>query len=59
LIGEEYWYLNREPGRPIDPKLREYLRYTLSREGQEAVVRDGKFLPLTPAVVAEQLRKLE
>jgi phosphate transport system substrate-binding protein len=59
LIGEEYWYFDRPPGRPIDPKLKEFLRYTLSREGQEAVVRDGKFLALTPEVVAEQLRKLE
>ncbi len=59
LFMEEYWYLNRDPGKPVDPKLSEYLRYTLSREGQEAVVRDGKFLPLTAEVAAEQIKKLE
>ena len=59
LTGAEYWYLNREPGKPLDPKLREYLRYTLSREGQEAVARDGKFLPLTAELAREQLKKLD
>jgi len=59
LLGEEYWYLNRKPGQPVDPKLKEFLRYTLSREGQAEVMRDGKFLPLTADLVREQLRKLE
>ncbi len=59
LIDELYFYLNREPEKPLDPKLKEYLRYILSREGQEAVQRDGKYLPLTAEVVREQLKKLE
>lgn len=59
LIMQEFWYLVHKPGQPIDPKLKEYIRYTLSREGQEAVARDGKFLPLTAEVVKEQLKKLE
>jgi len=54
-----YFYLPRDPGKPVDPKVKEYLRYTLSREGQAALIRDGKYLPLTAAVVREQLRKLE
>jgi phosphate transport system substrate-binding protein len=59
LIDEVYFYLDREPGKPVDPKVREFLRYLLSREGQEAVQRDGKFMPLTAAAVREQLKKLE
>jgi phosphate transport system substrate-binding protein len=59
LVGEEYMYLNRKPGQPLDPKVKEYLRYALSREGQQEVMRDGKFLPLTAAIVREQLEKLE
>lgn len=59
LFDEVYFYVNRPPGKPIVPNLKEYLRYVLSREGQEAVARDGKYLPLTAAVVREQLRKLE
>jgi phosphate transport system substrate-binding protein len=59
LADAVYFYLNRKPGTPVDPKVREFLRYVLSREGQEEVERDGKYLPLTAAVVREQLRKLE
>ncbi len=54
-----YFYINREPGKPVDPKVREFIRYVLSREGQEAVVHDGKILPLPAATVREQLRKIE
>jgi phosphate transport system substrate-binding protein len=59
LYDEVYFYLDRPPGKPLDPKLKEYLRYILSREGQDAVQRDGKYLPLTAAVVQEQLKKLD
>jgi len=54
-----YIFLNRTPGTPIDPKLKEFLRYVLSRQGQEDVKKEGDFLPLTPALLREQLRKLE
>jgi phosphate transport system substrate-binding protein len=59
LASEEYFYVNRKPGQPLDPKIKEYLRYVLSREGQQEVNRDGKFLPLTAAVARAQLEKLE
>ena len=54
-----YLYLNRKPGTPVEPKLREFLRFILSREGQ-AIVADGSgFLPLPAATVAEQRAKLD
>ena len=59
LYAEEYLYFNRKPGTPVDPKLREFLRYVLSQEGQQEVMRDGKFLPLTAAAAREQLQKLQ
>ena len=59
LADESYLYADRVPGQPLDPKVREFLRYILSREGQEAIARDGKYLPLTAAMVREQLKKLE
>lgn len=59
LFSQEIFLLNRKPGQPVDPKVKEYVRYVLSREGQQDVARDGKFLPLTAAVVREQLKKLE
>jgi phosphate transport system substrate-binding protein len=59
LVRDIYIYLNRKPGTPVDPKLREFLRYILSREGQETIARNGSYLPLTAAVVDEQRRKLD
>src|SRR5260370_37045095 len=59
LTRSIFIYLNRPPGKPLDPKSKEFLRYILSREGQEAVQREGKYLPLTAEVVREQLQKLE
>ncbi len=41
-----------------DPRVKEFLRYILSKEGQEAVVSEGSYLPLTPAAIEAQLQKL-
>jgi len=35
------------------------LRYVLSRQGQQDIVRDGGFLPLTSEVVGAELKKLD
>jgi len=43
----------------VDPKVREFLRYILSKQGQQDVVRAGDYLPLPLATVKEQLRKLD
>jgi phosphate transport system substrate-binding protein len=59
LTRVAYVYLNREPGRPLDPKLAEFLRYILSRAGQAEVLREHGFLPLSRAVVLDQLDKLK
>jgi len=59
LARNIYIYLNRAPGHALDPKLHEFLRYVLSREGQEILARDGNYLPLTAQVVREQLAKLQ
>jgi phosphate transport system substrate-binding protein len=53
-----YVYVNKAPGKPLDPLVKEYLKLILSKEGQEVVVKDG-YLPLTAAIVAEELKKLE
>jgi phosphate transport system substrate-binding protein len=39
--------------------VKEFLRYVLSRQGQQDVVREGDFLPLTAKTVGEQLKKLD
>lgn len=59
LVTAVYFYLNRPPGQPVPPRLKEFLTYVLSREGQQAVAEDGMFIPLTAGAAAEQLKKLE
>jgi phosphate transport system substrate-binding protein len=51
-------FVNREPDGSVAPKVREFLRYILSREGQADVAAEGEYMPLTPEVVQEELRKL-
>jgi phosphate transport system substrate-binding protein len=52
-----YVYVNKNPKKPLDPLTREFLKFALSREGQEIVVKDG-FLPLTAKMEADELAKL-
>ena len=59
LVESIYVYINRAPGHPVEPKLKAFLTYILSREGQQDVANDGGYLPLTPEVAAEQRKKLE
>jgi phosphate transport system substrate-binding protein len=58
LTRSIYVFLNRPPGKPLPPKVREFLRYILSREGQQDVARSNAYLPLTNEVVLSQLQKL-
>jgi phosphate transport system substrate-binding protein len=59
LYDEIYAYFDRDPAKPIAPIVHEFVRFILSREGQEAVMRDAKYLPLTAKVAVEQNHKLE
>jgi phosphate transport system substrate-binding protein len=52
-----YVYVNKAPGKPLDPLAREFARLMLSREGQEAVVKDGYF-PIPASVAKEELNKV-
>lgn len=53
-----YIYVNRRPGEPLDPLIKEFLRFVLSREGQDLVRKDYYF-PLTAETVAEERKKLD
>jgi phosphate transport system substrate-binding protein len=59
LWGDQSFWVDVKPGSRMDPKVREFLRFVLSREGQELVQKDGKYLPLTAAVVREELAKVK
>jgi len=50
-------YVNKAPNKPLDPLVREFARLMLSREGQEAVVKDGYF-PIPAQVAKEELNKV-
>jgi phosphate transport system substrate-binding protein len=52
-----YVYVNRAPGKPLDPLTDQFLRFVLSREGQEIVLKDG-YLPLKAAMTEQELAKL-
>jgi phosphate transport system substrate-binding protein len=47
-----YLYVAKEPNKPLPKMVEEFIKYVLSKEGQEVVVKDG-YLPL-PAKVAEK-----
>ena len=46
-----YIYANKAPGKPLDPLVGEFVKLMFSKEGQEAVVKDG-YMPL-PAKIAQ------
>jgi phosphate transport system substrate-binding protein len=50
--------VDKPPGKPLPPAVREFLRFALSKEGQEIVVKDGYF-PLSEKLAAEERKKLE
>jgi phosphate transport system substrate-binding protein len=59
LIRDAFFYVNKPPGGKLDPRAREFMRFVLSREGQEIIARVGYYYPLTPDYLREQLKKLD
>lgn len=52
-----YVYVNKAPGKPLDPLTLEFFKLILSKEGQQMVVKGGYF-PIVSAVAEEDLRLL-
>ena len=52
-----YVYVNKAPGKPLDPLVGEFLKLIYSREGQEVVVKDG-YMPLSAAQAQAELAKI-
>ena len=59
LTRDYYIYVNKPLGRPLDPKVREFLRFILSREGQQIIAEDGQYSPLPADFLEEQRKKLD
>ena len=51
-------YVNRAPGKPLDPLTREFVKLILSKDGQEGVVKDGYF-PIPASIAKEERNKIE
>ncbi|MCK6448555.1 MAG: PstS family phosphate ABC transporter substrate-binding protein [Planctomycetes bacterium] len=52
-----YVYVNVKPGTPLEPLRREFLRFVLSRQGQELVVKDG-YYPVTARIAENALKSI-
>jgi len=53
-----YVYVNKKPGKPLDPLILEFVKYILSKEGQEVVIKDG-YIPLPASVIEKELGKIK
>ena len=53
-----YLVVNKKPGEPLPTLEREFIRYILSQQGQNQVIRDGYF-PIREDVLLRQRRLLE
>jgi len=52
-----FFNTNKAPGKPLNPALDEFLRFVLSREGQQIVLDHARYLPLR-AHQAQEARAL-
>lgn len=51
-------YIDRAPGKAVEPAVREFLRFMLSREGQQALVEETGYLPISREIIVRQLAQL-
>jgi len=53
-----YVYINKAPNKPLDPLVGEFVKFILSKEGQQVVIKDG-YDPLPESKVGEELQKIK
>ncbi len=53
-----YVYVNKAPNKPLDPLVKEFVKFILSKEGQGVVIKDG-YDPLPANIVKEELDEIE
>jgi phosphate transport system substrate-binding protein len=59
LTRDAYIYVDKAPGQAMNPKVREFIRYVLSREGQEIIQKNGPYTAIPADYVRTQLRTLD
>ena len=52
-----YVYVNKQPNKPLDPLVREFIKFVLSKQGQEVAIKDG-FVPLSKAIIKKEYKAL-
>jgi phosphate transport system substrate-binding protein len=52
-----YVYVNKNPNQAMDPVRAEFVKFMMSKQGQEGTVKDG-YYPVTSEIVAEDLKAL-
>ena len=52
-----YVYINKNPNEALDPLRTEFVKYILSKEGQEAVLKDG-YYPVSNVLVQQTFEEL-
>jgi phosphate transport system substrate-binding protein len=52
-----YVYINRAPGKSLDPLMREFVKFMFTKEGQDAVIKDG-YYPVPNSIAKEELKKV-
>ena len=53
-----YIYVNKAPGKPLNPLVGEFVKLIFSKQGQEAVVKDG-YYPLGAPMAATEVAKIK
>src|SRR3990170_1628649 len=53
-----YVYINKAPNKPLDPLVGEFVKFILSKEGQQVVIKDG-YDPLPANIVSEELKEIQ
>src|SRR5574341_317453 len=50
-------YINKAPNKALDPLMREFVRFVFTKEGQEAVIKDG-YYPVPNSIAKEEVGKV-
>ncbi len=53
-----YLYVNKAPDKPLDPIVKEFIKFIYSKEGQNVAIKDG-FFPLRAVAIEKELKNLE
>ena len=53
-----YIYVNKAPGKTLDPLVGEFVKLIMSKDGQEAVIKDG-YMPLSAAQAQAEVAKIK